>query len=209
MKHTIILCAALLLCAALFSCGRPETVMPAEKPSAGVTAPSAGSSEPGKLAFSAQIIRTDGYRDGVDYPVVTVIDTADDLARYVDDNKDLYDFSHKETVYSDTTIGLVDAIVKYDAAWFADHRLLVVLLEEGSGSIRRSTSRCSARSAAPTTWPSGTSSSSWTGRPICPAKSPCGSRPRMFESPHRKRSRAAPFSRPRGHITFTQISRSF
>ncbi len=136
MKHTIILCAALLLCAALFSCGRPETVMPAEKPSAGVTAPSAGSSEPGKLAFSAQIIRTDGYRDGVDYPVVTVIDTADDLARYVADNKDLYDFSHKETVYSDTTIGLVDAIGKYDAAWFADHRLLVVLLEEGSGSIR-------------------------------------------------------------------------
>ena len=38
MKHTIILCAALLLCAALFSCGRPETVMPAEKPSAGVAA---------------------------------------------------------------------------------------------------------------------------------------------------------------------------
>ena len=39
-------------------------------------------------------------------------------------------------MYSDTTIGFVDAIERYDNAWFADRQLIVVLLEEGSGSVR-------------------------------------------------------------------------
>ena len=37
---------------------------------------------------------------------------------------------------TDNTIGFADAITQYDAAWFAEHDLLMVVLEEGSGSIR-------------------------------------------------------------------------
>ena len=92
--------------------------------------------DPVPLHFEAQIIRTDGSHDGVRYPVVTVIDSADGLSRYYEEYKSLYDFSHRDTVYADTTIGLIDAIGKYDAAWFEGHKLLVVLCEEGSGSIR-------------------------------------------------------------------------
>ena len=45
-------------------------------------------------------------------------------------------YADKDKVYSDTTIGFVDAIERNDEAWFADHQLIVVLLEEGNGSIR-------------------------------------------------------------------------
>ena len=89
-----------------------------------------------QIPFEAQIIRTNGYHDGAEYPKVTLADSAEELNRYYEEYQDLYDFSHKETVYSDTTIGFADAIDRYDSAWFADHQLIVVLLEEGSGSVR-------------------------------------------------------------------------
>ena len=89
-----------------------------------------------KGSFEAQYIRTNGYHDGVSYPRVTLIDSAEELNRYYDENRDLYDFSHKEKVYSDTTVGFIDAIEQYDGAWFRDHQLILVLLEEGSGSVR-------------------------------------------------------------------------
>ena len=140
MKQTILLCFCLILFGiVILSCGRPENATPADKPSTGISAsqPSASTSDALQpLAFSAQYIRTDGYHDGVRYPVVTVIDSADGLSRYYEEYKDLYDFSHRETVYADTSIGFVDAIASYDAAWFENHRLLVILCEEGSGSIR-------------------------------------------------------------------------
>ncbi|MBR5367138.1 MAG: hypothetical protein IK132_12910 [Clostridia bacterium] len=139
MRQTILLCFCLILFGiVILSCGRPENATPADKPSTGISAsqPSASTSDALQpLAFSAQYIRTDGYHDGVRYPVVTVIDSADGLSRYYEEYKDLYDFSHRETVYADTSIGFVDAIASYDAAWFESHRLLVILCEEGSGSI--------------------------------------------------------------------------
>ncbi len=40
------------------------------------------------------------------------------------------------TVYSDTTIGFLDACDKYDDSYFDKQVLVMVLLEEGSGSIK-------------------------------------------------------------------------
>ena len=143
MRQTILLCFCLILFGIIIlSCGRPEGGTTADRPSAGDGVPDAQPASPTEaasdkpLAFDARYIRTDGYHDGVRYPVVTVIDTADGLSRYFEEYGDLYDFSHRETVYADTSIGFVDAIAPYDAAWFEGHRLLVILLEEGSGSIR-------------------------------------------------------------------------
>ncbi len=99
--------------------------------------------EPG-LAFTARYIRTDGYRDGAAYPVVTLIGSADALTRYYEANRGLYDLSHKETVYADTTVGFVDAIEGYDETWFETRQLLLVLLEEGSGSVRHEVTRVTA-----------------------------------------------------------------
>ena len=89
-----------------------------------------------ELPFEAQIIRTDGYHDGATYPRTLLIDSAEELNRYLEENRELYDFGHKDKVYADTTTGFVDAIKGYDGAWFRDHQLILVLLEEGSGSVR-------------------------------------------------------------------------
>ena len=97
-----------------------------------------------QLSFAAQYIRTNGCRDGAAYPAVTLIDSAGALERYCETYGELYDFSHKEKVYSDTTIGFVDAIKGYDEAWFGTHQLLIVLLEEGSGSVRHAVTRVTA-----------------------------------------------------------------
>ncbi len=86
--------------------------------------------------FDAQYIRTDGYHDNVKYPKVTVITSKDELDKYYNANKDLYFLDHVDKVYSDTTIGFIDACEKYDDEYFEDNILILVLLEEGSGSIR-------------------------------------------------------------------------
>ena len=100
------------------------------------------------VEFTALAVRTDGYHDGARYPAVTVIDSAGELARYTEEFGKLYDFSHKEKVYSDSTVGFVDAVAGYDEAWFADHRLVLVLLEEGSGSVRFEVMRVTTEPAA-------------------------------------------------------------
>lgn len=86
--------------------------------------------------FEAQYIRTNGYEDGATFPRVVVIRSQKELKEYYSENCDTFDLERKEKVYSDTTIGFLDACDKYDKEYFADQILIMVLLEEGSGSIR-------------------------------------------------------------------------
>lgn len=88
------------------------------------------------VAFNAQYIRTDGYHAGAAFPRVVIIRTYDELQKYYSNNCGIFDLERKTTVYSDTTIGFLDACDKYDAAYFEENILLMVLLEEGSGSVR-------------------------------------------------------------------------
>ena len=92
--------------------------------------------EPDSYAFSAQYIRTDGYHEGVEYPRVTVIRSRQELESYYEANKTLYNLERREEVYSDTSIGFLDACDRYDDAYFAEQDLILILLEEGSGSVR-------------------------------------------------------------------------
>lgn len=86
--------------------------------------------------YDVQYIRTNGYHEDVKYPVVKVIRSVDELNNYYNANKDKYDLERHEKVYSDTTIGFLDACDKYDEAYFEKQSLIMVLLEEGSGSVR-------------------------------------------------------------------------
>lgn len=92
--------------------------------------------EPVRYAFDAQYIRTNGCHEDAEYPKTVVIRTRAELDSYYEENRERYDLSRKDVVYSDTTIGFLDACDRYDDAYFADHDLLLILLEEGSGSIR-------------------------------------------------------------------------
>ena len=94
--------------------------------------------------FSAQYIRTDGYHDGVHYPVVTVVHSVDELNAYYEANKDKYSLERRAgAISSDSTIGFLDACDKYDEEYFESKILLLVLLEEGSGSVRHKVGRVS------------------------------------------------------------------
>ncbi len=91
--------------------------------------------------FGAQYIRTNGGADGIHYPIVTVIRSVKELNDYYLEYKNTFDLERKDKVYSDTTIGFPDACEKYDAAYFEKQVLILVVLEEGSGSIRHEVTR--------------------------------------------------------------------
>ena len=88
------------------------------------------------VEYGVQYIRTNGYQDGASFPRVEIIRSAEELNSYYEANKDTFDLERKDQVYSDTTIGFLDACDKYDTAYFEKGYLVFVLLEEGSGSIR-------------------------------------------------------------------------
>lgn len=145
MKQLI---TALLLCVLLFcisACSAaspdngqnvsalPETAESTAPPQTGGVNPAP---EVGELACQVQYIRTNGYRDGVRYPQVYYIRSAQQLSDYYKANKDIFDLEHKDRVYSDTTIGFLDACERYDKSYFEEKYLVFLLLEEGSGSVR-------------------------------------------------------------------------
>lgn len=88
------------------------------------------------IDFDAQCIRTGGCHKDVKYPVVKIIRSVRDLNAYYEANKEEYSLERSDNVSSDMTIGFLDACDKYNDAYFEDHILIMVLLEEGSGSIR-------------------------------------------------------------------------
>lgn len=94
------------------------------------------SPEPEAYAFEAQYIRTNGYSENRSYPYHVVINSREELEAYYEANKDIFDLERKEKVYSDTTIGFLDACDKYDDAYFERQNLVLIILEEGSGSVR-------------------------------------------------------------------------
>ena len=90
--------------------------------------------------FDAQYIRTNGYMEEMEYPVVRIIRSTDELNAYYEEYKDQYYLERREQIFSDTTIGFLDACDRYDEDYFKDQILILVLLEEGSGSIRHEVS---------------------------------------------------------------------
>lgn len=92
--------------------------------------------DPQSWLYQAQYIRTDGSKEDAQYPLLVVIRSRTELEQYYHDNKDLYDLERREKVYSDSTIGFLDACDQYDDAFFAGKDLIILVLEESSGSIR-------------------------------------------------------------------------
>ena len=92
--------------------------------------------DPQSWLYQTQYIRTDGGDESSQYPSYVIIHSRAELEQYYEDNKMVYDLEHHEQVYSDTTIGFLDAKEQYDDAFFADRDLIILVLEEGSGSIR-------------------------------------------------------------------------
>ena len=75
---------------------------------------------------NVQYVRTDGYRDGEQYPKALWITSLEEMNDYVEANQELYHLN---------TNGFTDAVKQYDDDYFKENDLILVLLEEGSGSI--------------------------------------------------------------------------
>lgn len=86
--------------------------------------------------YNVQYIRTDGYHEQLQYPIVKIIRSTSELTAYYNANKDNYYLERREKIYSDSTIGFLDACDKYDAEYFQNQILIMVLVQEGSGSVR-------------------------------------------------------------------------
>lgn len=77
------------------------------------------------LYNDVQYVRTDGYNSDVKYPVSVVIKSKSDLLNYYEENKDRYNLE-----------SFLDVANQYDDSFFNEYTLILVLLEEGSGSIK-------------------------------------------------------------------------
>ena len=124
----------------LFGCaaaGSTETTAAPEFMSAATetTAPIYEPSHTG-VPVSVQYIRTDGIAENEQYPGARVILGTEDLQAYYNAFRDQYDLERREDPGSDYTVGFLDACDKYDEAYFAENYLILVVLEEPSGSIR-------------------------------------------------------------------------
>lgn len=94
--------------------------------------------------YGVQYIRTNGYREGAGFPQAVIIRSTEELDGYYRANRDTFDLEREENVSSDSTIGFLDACDKYDATYFEKGYLVLVLLEEGSGSVRHKVTEVSA-----------------------------------------------------------------
>lgn len=86
-------------------------------------------------AIDIQYIRTDEMAL-YNYPAAVKITSRNELMEYYEENKEIFDLERKTTVYSDTTIGFLDACDVYTDEWFKANDLILAILQEGSGSNR-------------------------------------------------------------------------
>ena len=89
---------------------------------------------PLSIGFTAQIIRTDGYSEDIEYPVISTVNSVNELNGYYEKYKDIYSLKSRKPY----NIGFIDAIEKYNDDYFKESFLVMVILEEGSGSIGHS-----------------------------------------------------------------------
>lgn len=78
------------------------------------------------VEYGVQYVRTDGYQDGARFPKVKIIRSTEELNSYYKTNKETFNLERSD---------FLDACDKYDGAYFEKGYLVLVLIEEGSGSI--------------------------------------------------------------------------
>jgi len=121
------LTAMLIICLCGCSNGQIDKTTITEESTTGVQIP---------LTFTGIAVRTNGYHEDAIYPAVTVINSKSGLEKYYSANRDRYFLEKRTPEPPDVGQGFLDAADKYDNAFFTNHVLVLILLEEGSGSIR-------------------------------------------------------------------------
>ena len=131
LRFAVVLLASLLL----VSCGRGAEVSETSGVGRYTEIEGRVETESVEVTYQALYSRTDGYIEKKTYPYITLLNTRSELEKYTADHEGLYDFYEN---YSSE--GFYDIVTPYDAVFFADNSLIMILLEEGSGSIRHAVS---------------------------------------------------------------------
>lgn len=127
-RKAILRWGAALICAVLLCACAAPVVSPA--PSAAAPEPTVPPVPGERLSFEAKYYRTDGFVEGIAYPQVTTIQSPQEAQAYVDANKEVYSLNpNRAEIFTKALLG-------FDDAYFQDHVIIVVMLEEPSGSIR-------------------------------------------------------------------------
>ncbi len=135
MKKPVCLLLAVLLFTA---CASTQSPLPPESTGSDHACTTAAQTDAQTDTFnpvdpaSVHYIRTNGYISGAEYPRLTVIDSPEALSRYIAENEDKYSLDST----MDGQVSFRQTALQYDADFFSAHDLLLLLLEEGSGSIR-------------------------------------------------------------------------
>ena len=132
MKKVLSSLMPLIILITLAACGS----IPSDAPTLNTPPSDTLPSDEPKVDFYVQYIRTNGGIENAAYPITTVIASANELNQYYDNYKDACDLERREKIYSDTTIGFLDAVEGYTDDFFSNSYLMIVMLGEPSGSIR-------------------------------------------------------------------------
>ncbi len=120
-----------------FKTGSPNTDIVVDESPA--DPPADGADKKDSLAFKARYIRTDGYREGADFPQVYLINNTEELQAYYDANKETFQLETSRPADGEAQ-DFLSLCSGYNDDFFKNQYLLFILVEEGSGSIRHKVS---------------------------------------------------------------------
>jgi len=131
-----IIIAALLLSAA--GCRDDGPVPQLQPTAAGTEAPPTETEAvptTGALEFQALYIRTDGTLPQGSFPRVQVIQSKEELLEYCRVNREHFNLEYRDSQFSDS-VTFLELCEAWEEDLFQTQTLVLILLEEGSGSIR-------------------------------------------------------------------------
>lgn len=85
-----------------------------------------------EISNQVQYIRTNGYHDWLEYPYLVTVNSVNDLKEYYSNYQGVFDLGARN---DENGRGWINAVGNYDEEWFLKSQLLMIILEEGSGSI--------------------------------------------------------------------------
>ena len=88
-----------------------------------------------EIPFLPKYVRTDGGREGVEFPNVILIHSVEELEQYIEENRAYFDLESTNSLTGDSEPGFMDFCIFYDEAFFEKQYLVMILVEEGSGSM--------------------------------------------------------------------------
>ena len=88
-----------------------------------------------EIPFLPKYVRTEGGREGVEFPNVILIHSVEELEQYIEENRAYFDLESTNSLTGDSEPGFMDFCIFYDEAFFEKQYLVMILVEESSDAM--------------------------------------------------------------------------